>query len=188
MSRVGMSTIYAYSNADEVELLVNGKSQGRRANTADPKTRNKMRWDKVEYADGYAEAVAYKEGQVVARHRIETAGEAKRLVLTPDKDEWNVGGSDLMHVRVHAVDSKGRRVYGAQDLLSFEVEGDARIIAVTNGDMISDELNAVTERSLYNGSAMVILRSGISGGPVTLKVTPKSKTLKPATLELRIMN
>jgi len=52
--------------------------------------------------------------------------------------------------------------------------------------MISDELNAVTERSLYNGSAMVILRAGNTGGVVTLKVTPKSKSLKPAIIELRI--
>ena len=179
-------TIYAYSNADEVELFVNGKSQGRRANTSDAKTRNKMRWDKVAYADGYAEAVAYRAGRVVARHRIETSGDARRLQLTPDQQVWRADGTDLMHVRVHAVDGKGRRAYGAQDLLSFEVEGDARIVAVTNGDMISDELNAVTERSLYNGSAMVILRAGNTGGVVTLKVTPKSKSLKPAIIELRI--
>ena len=179
-------TIYAYSNADEVELFVNGKSQGKRTNTSDAKTRNKMRWDKVAYADGYAEAVAYRAGRVVARHRIETSGDARRLQLTPDQQVWHADGTDLMHVRVHAVDGKGRRAYGAQDLLSFEVEGDARIVAVTNGDMLSDELNAVTERSLYNGSAMVILRAGKTGGVVSLKVTPLSKSLKPAKIALNI--
>jgi len=178
-------TVYAYSNADEVELLVNGKSLGKRANSKDPKTRNKMKWDGVAYADGYAEAVAWKGGKVVARHRIETAGEAKKLQLTADPIHWKADGTDLMHVRVHAVDGKGRRAYGAQDELEFSVSGDARIVAVSNGDMQSDELNAVTKRSLYNGSALVIVRAGRQAGPVELTVKPTSGKLKPARLKLR---
>ncbi len=182
-------TIYAYSNTDEVELFVNGKSQGRRSNTTDPKNRNKMRWDNVEYADGYVEAVAYKGGKVVAKHRVETAGKAKRLVLTPDDIDdidWQADGTDLMHVRIHAVDSKGRRAYNCQDQLEFSVQGDARIVAVTNGDMVSDELNATNTRSLYNGSAMVILRAGRTGGKVTLTATPKSGDMKAAKVLLKI--
>ncbi|MBR7055055.1 MAG: DUF4982 domain-containing protein [Prevotella sp.] len=173
-------TVYAYSNAEEVELIVNGKSQGRRSNPTDAKSRNKMRWDNVVYADGYAEAVAYRDGKVVARHRIETAGPAKRLVLTPDKQEWLADGTDLMHVRVNAVDGKGRRSWTCQDELVFSVEGDARIVAVSNGDMLSDELNATNTRSLYNGSALVILRAGKTGGKVTLTARQKSggKTTK----------
>ena len=178
-------TVYAYSNADEVELFVNGKSLGKRSNTKDPKNRNKMRWDKVEYADGYAEAVAWKGGKVVARHRVETTGKAKKLSLQADPITWKADGTDLMHVRVHAVDSKGRRAYGAQDELSFEVSGDARIVAVSNGDMQSDELNAVTNRSLYNGSALVIIRAGKTAGDVVLTAKSTSGQLKGAQLKLR---
>lgn len=181
-------TIYAYSNADEVELFVNGKSQGRRSNTTDPKNRNKMKWDNVVYVDGNVEAVAYKGGKEIARHRVETAGTAKRLLLTPDDISWQADGTDLMHVRVHAVDSKGRRAYNCQDLLEFSVQGDARIVAVTNGDMQSDELNATNTRSLYNGSAMVILRAGKTGGKVTLTATPKNSNMKAAKTFLMIGN
>ena len=181
-------TIYAYSNADDVELFVNGKSQGRRSNTTDPKNRNKMKWDNVEYADGYVEAVAYKEGKVVARHRVETAGKAKRLQLTPEDINWQADGTDLIHVRVHAIDNKGRRAYTCQDLLEFSVQGDARIVAVTNGDMLSDELNATNTRSLYNGSAMVILRAGQTGGKVTLTATPKNGGMKAAKTNMVIGN
>ena len=125
---------------------------------------------------------------MVAKHRVETAGKAKRLVLTPDDIDWQADGTDLMHVRIHAVDSKGRRAYNCQDQLEFSVQGDARIVAVTNGDMVSDELNATNTRSLYNGSAMVILRAGRTGGKVTLTATPKSGDMKAAKVLLKIEN
>ena len=178
-------TVYAYSNADEVELVVNGKSYGKRANTKDPKTRNKMKWDNVEYADGYAEAIATKDGKTVARHRIETTGEAKRLQLKAEDAAWKADGTDLMHIRLHALDNKGRRAYNAQDLIDFSVDGDASIVAVTNGDMLSDELNAVTSRSLYNGSAMVILRAGRTAGDIVLTATPRGGKMKAVKMKLK---
>ena len=178
-------TIYAFSNADEVELFVNGKSQGKRKNDLTPKNRNKMRWDNVAYADGYVEAVAMKDGKIVARHKVETSGEAKKIKLTAD-GPWKADGTDLMHVRIHALDSKGHRSYGAQDKLNFTVEGDARIVAVTNGDMFSDELNTVSSRSLYNGSAMVILRAGKTPGNITLTANPTGGSkLKPTKIKLK---
>jgi beta-galactosidase len=106
-----------------------------------PRSRNKIRFDNVVYAPGYLEAVAYRAGKAVARHRIETTGEAKRLQLTPDAIQWQADGTDLMHVRVYAVDGKGRRVWSAQDELIFSVEGDARIVAVDNGNIYSHELH-----------------------------------------------
>ena len=89
-----------------------------------------------------------------------------------------------MHIRVHAIDSKGRRDYRSQDELEFSVEGDAKIVAVSNGDMLSDELNAVNTRSLYNGSAMVLLRAGKTAGQVVITVKPKGSKLKPQRIKL----
>ena len=74
-----------------------------------------------------------------------------------------------MHVRIHAVDNKGRRVPMAQDELHFTVEGDATIVAVSSGDHNSDELNAVDHRRLWNGSALVILRAGQSPSRIVLR-------------------
>ena len=92
-------------------------------------------------------------------------------------------GTDLMHLRIEAIDSKGRRVPMAQDELQFTVEGDAQIVAVTNGDINSEELNVTNHRRLYNGSAMVILRAGHNPSPVTVKTT--STTFKPITTKLQ---
>ena len=179
-------SLITYTNADEVELLLNGKSLGRKKNPVDdPKQRNQIRWNGVAYAEGKLEAVAYRDGKVVARHRTETTGKAVRLVATPDNNLWQADGTDLQHVRVEAVDSKGRRVPMAQDEVRFEVSGDARIVAVTNGDQNSDELNVTDHRRLWNGSAMVILRAGQSPSPVTLRIV--SDRYKTVTLKLNLV-
>ena len=179
-------SLITYTNADEVELLLNGKSLGRKKNPVDdPKQRNQIRWNGVAYAEGKLEAVAYRDGKVVARHRTETTGKAVRLVATPDNNHWQADGTDLQHVRVEAVDSKGRRVPMAQDEVRFEVSGDARIVAVTNGDQNSDELNVTDHRCLWNGSAMVILRAGQSPSPVTLRIV--SDRYKTVTLKLNLV-
>ena len=179
-------SLITYTNADEVELLLNGKSLGRKKNPVDdPKQRNQIRWNGVVYAEGKLEAVAYRDGKVVARHRTETTGKAVRLVATPDNNHWQADGTDLQHVRVEAVDSKGRRVPMAQDEVRFEVSGDARIVAVTNGDQNSDELNVTDHRCLWNGSAMVILRAGQSPSPVTLRIV--SDRYKTVTLKLNLV-
>lgn len=172
-------TLYTFTNADEVELLLNGKSIGKKKNPKDdPKQRNQIKWDHVKYAEGTLQAIAYNNGKVVARHKIETTGKAVRLIVTPDNSHWQADGMDLQHVRIEAVDKKGRRVSMAQDELTFSVEGDARIVAVTNGDNNSEELNVQDHRRLWNGSAMVILRSGRTPSKVQLRVTsPAFKTV-----------
>ena len=179
-------TLYTFTNADEVELLLNGKSIGKKKNPKDdPKQRNQIKWEHVKYAEGTLQAIAYNNGKAVARHKIETTGKAVRLIVTPDNSKWQADGMDLQHVRIEAVDKKGRRVSMAQDELTFSVEGDARIVAVTNGDNNSEELNVQDHRRLWNGSAMVILRSGQSPSKVQLKVS--SPAFKTTTIRLETL-
>ena len=174
-------TVITYTNASEVELLLNGKSIGRKQNPKEPKNRNQIRWDNVVYEPGSLEAVAYNDGKVVARHKIETTGEAVALTAEADRpavvtkkpaaEAWRADGMDLLHVRVAAVDKKGRTVQTAPGEVTFSVEGDARIVGVINGNINSDEMTVGTKRSLYNGTCTVILRAGRTPGPVTLTAT-----------------
>lgn len=158
-----------YTNCDEVELRLNGKSLGRKENPKDAKGRNRIAWNGIDYKKGKLEAFGYQNGKVVARHALETTGKPVRLLVEPDNSQWKADGMDLQHVRVTAVDSKGRRVVTCNDEVSFEVEGDAKIIAVSNGDMNSDEQNVTNHIHLWQGSAMVILRAGQQPSQVTLK-------------------
>lgn len=173
-------SLYTYTNADEVELFVNGKSIGVKKNSDSPRTRDKIKWDNVKYEPGYIEAVAKKGGKVVARHKIETAGDAVALKAEPDNADWQADGQDLQHIKISAVDKKGRLVQGAQNEISFAVEGPAEIIGVINGDMTSDELTVGNKRRLYRGNATVILRSKREAGKVTL--TGTTDGLKKAKL------
>lgn len=163
--------INVYTNAERIDLVVNGKTVAQQQNSTDPKKRNKLRFNDIEYQPGYIEAVAYNCGKRVASHRIETTGKATRLKLTADTTTWKADGQDLMHVRINAVDSKGRRTWSAQQKLNFTVEGDASIVAVDNGNLNSDESFTGTARSLYNGSALVILRAGQKPSNITLTVS-----------------
>ena len=176
-------SLYTYTNADEVELFVNGKSLGVKQNTTAPKSRNRIKWDGVKYEPGYVEAVAKKGGKVVARHKIETAGDAVKLTAESDNTEWKADGQDLQHIKVCAVDKKGRRVQGTQGEVTFEVEGQAEILGVINGDMASDELTVGNKRKLYRGTATVILRSKREPGKVRLTATTPG--LKQAKVEFK---
>ena len=190
-------SLYTYTNADEVELFLNGKSLGVKKNSNDPKLRARIKWDNITYAPGTLVAVAKKNGKVVARHQIETTGEAVALKLVPDMETWHADGKDLMHVRVYAVDKKGRRVLNVKDAkafdkLTFTVKGDANIVAVDNGNIASDELHIgktqlekSIQRHLFQGSALVILRAGDKPGKIELSVAGEKMKAKKLVLNTK---
>ena len=89
--------LITYTNADEVELRLNGKSLGRKKNPKyDPKHRNQIRWDNITYADGTLLAIAYNNGKDVAHHQIQTSGKAVRLSALADNIEWKAVNGKLM--------------------------------------------------------------------------------------------
>ena len=190
-------SLYTYTNGDEVELFLNGKSLGVKKNSNDPKLRARIKWDNIAYAPGTLVAVAKKNGKVVARHQIETTGEAVALKLLPDAENWHADGKDLMHVRVYAVDKKGRRVLNVKDAkafdkLTFTVKGDANIVAVDNGNIASDELHIgktqlekSIQRNLFQGSALVILREGDKPGKIELSVAGEKMKAKKLVLNTK---
>lgn len=190
-------SLYTYTNADEVELFLNGKSLGVRKNSEAPKLRARIKWDDIAYAPGVLLAVARKNSKVVARHQIETTGEAVALKLVPDIETWHADGKDLMHVRIYAVDKKGRRVLNVKDAkafdkLTFTVKGDANIVAVDNGNIASDELHIgktqlekSIQRHLFQGSALVILRAGDKPGKIELSVAGEKMKAKKLVLNTK---
>ncbi len=190
-------SLYTYTNGDEVELFLNGKSLGVKKNSNDPKLRARIKWDNIAYAPGTLVAVAKKNGKVVARHQIETTGEAVALKLVPDMETWHADGKDLMHVRIYAVDKKGRRVLNMKDAkafdkLTFTVKGDANIVAVDNGNIASDELHIgktqlekTIQRNLFQGSALVILRAGNKPGKIELSVAGEKMKARKRVLNTK---
>ncbi|MCR5366022.1 MAG: DUF4982 domain-containing protein [Prevotella sp.] len=186
-------SLVTYTNAEEVELLLNGKSLGTQQNDLkNAKMRNQIRWNDIEYKPGKLIAIARTNGKEVARHQIETTGSAVKLLAeadrpmatkkNPNAPQWKADGMDLQHVRIVALDKKGRKVQTTNQEVTFQVEGNAEIVGVVNGDINSNELTVGNKRSLYNGTCTVILRSTRQAGPVTLTATVSG--LKPAKLQL----
>lgn len=165
--------IFTYTNADDVELFINGKSIGLKQNTSNFKRRNIISWQKIPFSPGKITAIARKEGKVVASHELETTGEPVALIFEPENKNWIADGMDLQYVKVYVVDSKGRKVPTATGEITFDISGPATIIALDNGDHSSNNLFDGNKKVLHRGFALAILRSEQHSGIVKFKATSK---------------
>jgi len=177
--------VYTYTNADEVKLLVNGKSIGVQKNSDDVTKRNTIYWKDVPYTAGTITALARTGGKVVARHELQTTGKAVALKIEAENPAWKADGLDLQYVRVYAVDAKGNKVPTVGGELTFDVSGAASLIAVDNGNHWSDDLFAGNRKVLHNGFAMAILRAGQKAGTVKLEVTGPGLKRAGKTFEVK---
>jgi beta-galactosidase len=168
------------SNAETVELRLNGRSLGTQA-----VDRFEMNDWEVPYQPGRLEAVARRGGRVVATYAVETTGAPVRLKLTPDRAGLDGDGRDAVPVTVEALDSRGRHVPTANLPVQFVVAG-GKVIGVGNGDPNSHEPDKATARSLYNGYAQVIVQSEKGGtGMLMLRATSPGLTAATASLHVR---
>ena len=175
--------IIVYSNAEEVELLLNGKSLGVRKNNTYQATRNSFRWDKIKYEKGELKAVAKTGGKIVGEHSLFTVEEPVKLAVELTNPDWKADGMDLQVVKISAVDKSGHVHPLASNKLTFSVEGDAKLIAVDNGDMNSNELHVGNTRLLHYGRAAAILRAGKTAGNVKFEI--KCDGLPTQVVELK---
>jgi beta-galactosidase len=170
-------SVWAHSNADEVELFVNGKSAGRKAVTKG----FHVEWI-VPYQPGKIEAFAYKAGKVILKDKRETAGAPAKIVLTTDRTALANDGMDCTVIKAEVFDAKGRPVPKADNLIRFAVSGPGAVIGVGNGNPNSHEADKASERKAFNGLCCAIVQvtgaggitvaasaEGLSGSKVVLK-------------------
>ena len=170
--------VWAYTNADEVELFLNGASLGTKRKL-EPVSH--LMW-RVAYAPGTLRAVARKDGRVTTTADVRTAGAPARIALAPDRTRIRADGDDLSFVTVTVQDSAGVEVPTAEPLVRFRVSGDARIVGVDNGDQISHTSFQANHVRLFNGKALVIIRAGQRSGAVTL--TAAAEGLAPSSVRI----
>jgi beta-galactosidase len=170
--------VWAYTNADEVELFLNGASLGAKRKEGDV---SHLMW-RVTYAPGTLRAVARKGGQVIATQEVKTAAAPARIELVADRSAIRADGKDLSFVTVSVQDRAGIAVPTAEDLIRLRVSGNARIVGVDNGDQISHSSFQADQIRLFNGKALVIVRAGERAGSATL--TAEAPGLEPATVRL----
>jgi beta-galactosidase len=169
-------SVWAYSNLEDVELFVNGQSQGTQKIEHD----GHAEW-KVLFAPGAIEVRGSKGGKVVLTAKRETTGPAARIVLKPDRSTLHADGEDCSMVTVEIQDAQGRLMPIADNEVAFEVSGGA-LIGVGNGNPSSHESDKGAKRAAYNGLAMAIVQATITPGSITIRAT--SPGLEPATATL----
>lgn len=169
-----------YNNADEVELFINGKSQGVKKKTGDDLH---VMW-RVPFEAGRVEAISRKNGKVVATSVIKTAGEPAKIVLQADRNAIKGNGKDLSFVTVKVVDKEGNLVPDAANNIQFKVTGPGFIAGVDNGCQTSLESFKASERKAFNGMCLAVIQS--NGKPGVVKLQAQSAALVPATIEITV--
>lgn len=170
------------SNAPEVELFVNGVSQGRRVIDHAHGLKLIADWQ-VAYTPGTVTAVAYDEsGREVARDSHTSFGDSKRIILSADRQKLTADCEDLCFVTVSTVDMQGNPVENAADYVAAELTGPGRILGMDNGDSTDQDDYKTTVRKLFSGKLLVVIGSTSEEGELVLKVT--GRNLEPAELRL----
>lgn len=169
-----------YNQADEVELFVNGKSQGTKRKGRDD---FHVAW-RVRYEPGTVKAVSRKDGKEVLVREIHTAGAPARIRLTADRDTLCADGRDLAFVTVEVLDRDGNLCPEAENLVHFEVGGQVLIAGVDNGSPFSMERFKDTKRKAFFGKCLVVLQSNGKAGHATLKAV--SEGLDGAELKIKM--
>jgi len=183
--------VMCYTNAEEVELFLNGKSLGRKKRFSEPVelpvgpnvsadrkflSKYRLMWQ-VPYAPGELKAVAYQGGTRVATTEIKTAGVPARVVLTPDRAAIAADGDDLSFVTVRVEDKDGNICPLADNLVKFAIDGPGKIAGVDNGNAATVEPFQADYRKAFNGLALVIVR-GERGKAGSVKITATGQGLR----------
>ena len=176
-------SVWVHSNLDEVELFLNGQSQGRQR--VQPLTH--LEW-KVKYEPGTIEAHGSRNGRVVLTTKRETTGKPEAIRLSSDRTEINANGEDVAIVQVEVLDGAGLHVPTANDLISFKVQGEGLLIGVGNGDPNCQESDKEPRRRLFNGLAQVLLQANKTSGTIVLEAYAEESLvpkLRAATLTIK---
>ena len=189
--------VMAYSNAEEVELFLNGKSLGRKKRFSDEwempvghnvsdtgkfVTKYRRIWQ-VPYQPGNLKAVAYSDGKQVGEEEIRTAGAPARIKLIADRRVIHADGDDLSYITVRVEDKDGNLCPLADNLIHFDVSGAGEIAGVDNGNAATTEPFHADHRKAFNGMALLILRSHADAGKIHVIATGDG--LPPSQLDIQ---
>jgi len=170
--------VWAYTNCDEVELFLNGKSMGTKRKTGDD---IHLMW-RLKFTPGILKAVGRKDGKEILTREIKTADKPYKIFLEADRNVIKADGKDLSFVTVKILDKDGTLVPYADNLVNFEITGEGKIAGVDNGSQTSHEPFKANYRKAFNGLCLAVIQSNGKAGKI--KLTAKSENLLPASIEI----
>ena len=176
------TAVEVYSDAEEVELFINGVSQGRKP-VGDDFHQFYTRWD-VTYQPGTVEAVAYIGGQEVGRHVLRTAGESA-LWANADKRTLHAGSNELAYVEIELRDKDGIMDMASGRTVTVELNGPVQLAGCGSANPVTEERYCDAAHELYEGRMLAIVKAGTETGKATVTVT--SEGMEPVQVELNIV-
>ena len=153
-----------YSNCEDVEVFLNGKSLGKKPRPKDDSARN---W-KVNFEPGTIKAVGMNGGKIAANYEVRTAGKPAGINLSAHKNTIANAWDDVVFLNVAVVDANGTLVPDATHLISFRVEGPGVIVAVDSADINSHEPYQAAERRTFQGLCQALIKANRSAGTITV--------------------
>lgn len=172
-------SMYGYSNLDEVELLVNGKSYGKRT----VEKNWYVCWEEVIYEPGQVIARGYRDGKIILEKILETTGAPAKIVVEPYEDQVYPGGTAIFKVSI--VDEQGGIVPTADNELHFSVEGAGTFLGTGNGNPGDHASDRVPVRRAFNGLCQVLVRAG-SGDSKDIILTTEATGLQSGCGEVQL--
>jgi beta-galactosidase len=173
--------VWAYTNCEEVELFLNGVSLGTKKKSGDDLH---LLW-RIPFSPGELKAIARNSGKEVLTQIIKTAGEPAKLILETEKTEVKADHKELFFITAKVVDKDGVMVPTADNLINFEISGNANIVGTDNGCQTDLEVFISAKRKAFNGKCLAIIKAGDSPGEVV--ITAVSDNLQDALLKLQIV-
>jgi beta-galactosidase len=174
--------LQVFSNCDEVELFLNGKSLGvkpRPADNASPRTWN------TTFEKGTLKAVTRNAGRVVAEQELRTAGKPAKIVLSADRKTVGYNWDEVVYIRATITDANGTPCLAADNKIRFSSEGAGQIAAVDNGDLADTESFSGSERWAFNGTCIAIVKANAATGKITVRATADNLERGTVTLSVQ---
>ncbi|SFW66205.1 beta-galactosidase GalB [Cellulophaga fucicola] len=191
--------VYSYTNCEEVELFVNGKSYGKKIKGKDLtpvfteyngftkgayNSKYRLSWN-VPYQPGTLKVVGYINGKEVTSKEIKTAGKPAAIKLIADRNTINATGEDLSFITVRVEDKDGNLCPKADHLINFKVSGNGSLEAVGNGNSASLESFQANHIKSFFGKSLAIIRSTENSGEITLTATADNLTSTTITIKTK---
>ena len=170
--------VWCFTNAESVELFVNGKSLGSK-DFKDSKSLH-LEW-KAPYEPGVLKAVGKKGAQTII-DEVRTAGKPARLIVRPDRKQIVSDGEDLSYVEVRIVDKDGNLCPNADNEIAFGLDGPGEIAGVDNGDPTSHEPFKATTRKAFHGLCLAVIRAARTPGEIRLSATAQHLQSQPVAI------
>jgi len=169
--------VVVYTNCQSAELFLNEKSLGEKIMGEE----RQLVWQ-VPYEAGEIKVLARTDGAELCMKSFTTAGQAKKIVLSADRNLIRNNRADVVHIEACIADASGEMLPDADQMITFEISGPAKLLGVENGDILDLDPHKVNYRRAFKGKCLLIIQA--SGEQGTIEIEARAEELNPGRIRI----